>query len=104
MEHRQRAKFQANAAAFHLRVFATKPWLSGATYFALQDYAAYPGYSGGDPWPDPPFDQKGLIDLYGSPKPAFATVQDIYKATMPIGPGPVSARQRNGSARASRSL
>jgi len=101
VEERGTDQFQANSAAFHLGVFATKPWLSGAMYFALQDYAAYPGYSGGDPWPDPPFNQKGLIDLYGNAKPAFATAQAIYKAATQI--APVSP-QRSGSAKASRSL
>jgi hypothetical protein len=32
-------QFQANSAAFHLDVFATKPWLSGAICFPLQDFA-----------------------------------------------------------------
>ena len=36
-------QFQANSAAFHLGVFATKPWLSGAMYFPLQDFANNPG-------------------------------------------------------------
>ena len=55
---------------FHLGVFATKPWLSGAMYFALQDYVTFPAYSGGDPRPDPPFDQKGLVDLAGQAQAA----------------------------------
>ena len=52
--------FQANSVAFHLGVFASKPWLSGAIYFLLQDAATWLGYSGGNPRPNPPFDQKGL--------------------------------------------
>ena len=44
-------------------MFATKPWLSGAIYFALQDFAARPGWAGGDPWRDPPFVQKGLVSI-----------------------------------------
>jgi beta-glucuronidase len=84
VEERGTYAFQANSVAFHLGVFASKPWLSGAMYFLLQDAATWLGYSGGNPWPDPPFDQKGLIDLYGNPKPAFAIVASIYKATAQI--------------------
>jgi Glycosyl hydrolases family 2, TIM barrel domain/Glycosyl hydrolases family 2, sugar binding domain/Glycosyl hydrolases family 2 len=86
VEERGTYAFQANSAAFHLGVFATKPWLSGALYFALQDYAAYPGYSGGDPRPNPPFNQKGLVDLYGNFKPAWPVVSSIYHATTQIAP------------------
>jgi beta-glucuronidase len=84
VEVRGTYQFQSNAAAYHLHVFATKPWLSGAMYSALQDFAVGPGWTGGNPWPDPPFDQKGLIDRYGDPKPAFAIVSRIYHATVQI--------------------
>ena len=92
-------QFQSDAAAYHLAVFASKPWLSGAMYFLLQDAATFLGYQGGNPWPNPPFDQKGLVDLFGNLKPAFAIVASIYKATMQIAP-PAHSRRR--SARAAR--
>jgi beta-glucuronidase len=78
--------FQSNSAAFHLGVFATKSWLSGALYFPLQDFANSPNYTGGNPWPDPPWDQKGLIDQYGNLKPAFGVVQQIYQSTQQVLP------------------
>ena len=93
--------FQANSAAFHLGVFATKPWLSGAVYFPLQDFANNPGYTGGNPWPDPPFDQKGLIDMYGKFKPAFSIVARLYKSTAQIAPT-VGPRSKSPRARRSR--
>ena len=86
VEERGTYAFQANSVAFHLNVFATRPWLSGAMYFALQNYVAFPQYSGGDPRPDPPFNQKGLVDFAGNPKPAFAAVSQIYHATQQIAP------------------
>jgi beta-glucuronidase len=86
VEERGTYQFQSDAAAYHLHVFASKPWLSGAIYFMLQDAATFLGYSGGNPWPQPPFDQKGLVDQYDNPKPAFATVASIYRATMQIAP------------------
>lgn len=85
VEERGTYPFQSNAAAFHLDVFATKPWLSGALYFTLQDFAVTPGWTGGNPWPDPPFLHKGLIDLHGQAKPAFAVVAQIFHATRQIG-------------------
>ena len=77
-------QFQADAAEYHLQVFATKPWLSAAMYFLLQDTAFYPGYTGGNPEPDPPFNEKGLLDLDGNPKPAWAVVSSIFHATVQI--------------------
>ena len=38
--------FQADAAAYHLGVFAQKPWLSGAIYWALAGLRARPGMVG----------------------------------------------------------
>ncbi len=86
VEERGTYAFQANAVAFHLNVFATKPWLSGALYFALQNFVAWPGYAGGDPEPDPPFHQKGLLDFNGAPKPAWSVVSQIYHSTQQMAP------------------
>jgi Glycosyl hydrolases family 2, TIM barrel domain/Glycosyl hydrolases family 2, sugar binding domain/Glycosyl hydrolases family 2 len=86
VEERGTYAFQANSVAFHLNVFATKPWLSGAMYFAMQNYVAFPQYSGGDPRPDPPFNQKGVVDFAGGLKPAFSVVSQIYHATQQIAP------------------
>jgi beta-glucuronidase len=87
VEERGTYAFQSNSVAFHLGVFAGESWLSGALYFAMQEYAAYPTYSGGDPLPNPPFNQKGLVDLYGHFKPAWSVVSSIYRHTRQIGPG-----------------
>ena len=79
--------WQANEAAFHLGVFATKPWLSGASYWILQDWVAWPGWDGGsDPLGTPPFVTKGLVDFHGNLKPAFSVVSQIYHATAQVGP------------------
>jgi len=99
VEERGTYQFQSNATAFHLGVFATKPWLSGAMYFALQEYTAFPGYKGGNPFPTSPFNQKGLVDLAGNLKPAFSIVQAIYKATVQIAPAPAPAPARDHKSR-----
>jgi Glycosyl hydrolases family 2, TIM barrel domain/Glycosyl hydrolases family 2, sugar binding domain len=80
--------YQSRATAYHLRVFAARPWLSGAIYFTLQDFASRPGWDGGNPQGEPPFVQNGLIDLNGNLKPAFATVASMYHATVQIAPSP----------------
>jgi beta-glucuronidase len=79
-------QFQDNMLAYHLGVLASKTWLSGALVQILQDFLAYPTYNGGNPWPAPPLNQKGLIDQYGNEKPAFSVVSGSYRSTEQIGP------------------
>jgi beta-glucuronidase len=79
-------QYQANMLSYDLGVFATRTWLSGAFVQTLQDFEAYPGYTGGDPWPDPPLNQKGLVDQNGGEKPAFAVVSASNAATQQMGP------------------
>jgi beta-glucuronidase len=86
VEERGTYQFQSNSAAYHLGVFASKRWLSGAMYFPIQDFAAKPGWGGGNPIPDPPWVHKGLVTQTGQLKPAFAIVSAIYHATRQIGP------------------
>ena len=78
-------EFQQNFVRYHLGVFATKPWLSGAVYFALREFECRPGWAGGNPLPQPPLHQKGLVAYNGTPKPAYADVQQIYRATQQVG-------------------
>ncbi len=64
-----------------LRSEATKPWLSGAIYFALQEFRVRPNWDGGNPRPQSPIHQKGLVSFDGVRKPAFFDVQRIFLAT-----------------------
>jgi beta-glucuronidase len=73
--------FQQDFVNFHLGVYATKPWLSGAIYFALQEFRVRPDWDGGNPRPNPPIHQKGLVSFDGVRKPAFFDVQRIFRAT-----------------------
>jgi Glycosyl hydrolases family 2, TIM barrel domain/Glycosyl hydrolases family 2, sugar binding domain/Glycosyl hydrolases family 2 len=73
--------FQQDFVNFHLGIYATKPWLSGAIYFALQEFRVRPDWDGGNPRPQPPIHQKGLVSFDGVRKPAFFDVQRIFKAT-----------------------
>jgi beta-glucuronidase len=99
-EQRGTYQYQTAQAAFHLGVFSTKPYVAAAMWFALQDFPAKPGWSGGDPFPHPPFVEKGEIDLQGNPvQPLFSTIQSIYTSTEQIGPGPAPARRRTRAGR-----
>jgi beta-glucuronidase len=79
VEEKGTYEFQSGWAAFHLGVFASKPWLVGAIYFTLREFYVVPSWAGGDPWPNPPMHQKGLISYRGAPKPAYSVVQQIYR-------------------------
>ena len=43
--------FQQDFVNFHLGVFASKPWLSGAIYWALNEFRVKPDWEGGNPRP-----------------------------------------------------
>jgi glycosyl hydrolase family 2 len=112
-EQRGTYQYQVGQAAFHLGVFASKPYIAAAMWFDLQSFPSKPGWTGGDPFPHPPFVEKGAIDLQGNPvQPLFSTLQSIFTSTQQISPAPVPAkrrartrfgpRRRPGSAAASR--
>jgi beta-glucuronidase len=87
VEDRGTYAYQINQIEFTMNVFASKPWLTGAIYFPMQDFAAKPGFDGGDPLGTPPFVDKGVIDQYGNLKPSFAVMQSIYRSTVQIAGG-----------------
>ncbi len=99
VEERGTYAFQADAAQYHLAVFASKPYLSAAIWFALQSFAAHPGWTGGDPLGDPPFVQKGEIDQYGNQTPLFGVIQSIYRSTVQIAGGSAARSRRHSSSR-----
>jgi beta-glucuronidase len=74
-------EFQQAFANWQFAQLDKKTWLSGATWWALQEFRVRPQWSGGNPRPNPPFHQKGLITLTGFKKPAYFDVQRIFKAT-----------------------
>jgi beta-glucuronidase len=78
--------FQQDFVSFHLKVFASKPWLGGAIYWALQEFRVRPGWNGGNPRPTPPLHTKGLVGFSGALKPAYYDVRNLYRATTQLGP------------------
>jgi beta-glucuronidase len=87
--------FQSDSTAYHLAVFASKPWLSGAVFQVLQDFATHPGWSGMNPnTPDPPWVEKGAVDRYGNLKPVYAVLAAIYHETQQIAPAAGEGKDR----------
>ena len=78
--------FQKDFVNYHLRVLGEKAWLSGALYWALNEFRVRPGWEGGNPRPTPPLHQKGLL-RYGdfARKPAWEDLRRIYTATRQVG-------------------
>ena len=81
-------QFQEDFVKYHLGVFATKPWLSGAVYWALKEFRVRPGWDGGNPRPSSPLHQKGLISFADVKKPAYFDLQALYKARRRAVPRP----------------
>jgi beta-glucuronidase len=71
--------FQRSLVAAHLRVFDRTSFLSGALVWALRDFAVAPGWTGGNPHPQPPILFKGLFKQDGSPKPVVTTVRRMFR-------------------------
>ncbi|HZV73195.1 MAG TPA: glycoside hydrolase family 2 TIM barrel-domain containing protein [Conexibacter sp.] len=69
-------QFQRDFIRFHLGVFATKSWLTGSVYWALQEFRVRPGWGGGNPWGAPPLHEKGLVRLDWTKKPGFTALAD----------------------------
>jgi beta-glucuronidase len=75
-------QFQQDYLTYHLNVFATKPFINGALVWILKDFHVKPGYTGGNPRPSSPLNQKGLVDPDGVRKPAFDTVRKLFREGM----------------------
>ena len=76
--------FQQEWVNYHLGVFATKPWLSGAIYWSLNEFWVRPEWEGGNPRPQSPIHQKGLITHDGVRKPAWTDVQRSFTQTQQL--------------------
>lgn len=74
IEEKGTYQFQDAFIADHLATFASKPWLAGSVYWALQEFRVRPFWGGGNPWPTSPYHQKGVVRLDWTEKPGFATM------------------------------
>ncbi len=84
VEERGTYAFQKDFVTYHFGVYATKPWLAGAMYWAMEEFRVRPGWQGGNPRPNSPIHEKGLITFEGVKKPAWSDVQRIFRGTRQI--------------------
>jgi beta-glucuronidase len=85
VEEKGTYEYQQDFVNYHLGVFASRPWLSGAIYWTIQEFRVRPNWDGGNPRPDPPIHEKGLLRFDGTKKPAWFDVQRLYAATQQYG-------------------
>ncbi len=85
VEEKGTYRYQQDFIDYHLAVHSSKPWLSGSIYWALQEFRVRPNWDGGNPHPNPPIHEKGLLRYDGSKKPAWFDVQRLFAATAQLG-------------------
>lgn len=71
--------FQQEFMRFHVSTYDAKPYVNGVVAWILNDFKVRPGWEGGNPKPDAPWNRKGLLDEYGREKPAFDATQRLYR-------------------------
>jgi len=85
VEEKGTFQYQQDFVNSHLAVHNSKPWLSASIYWALQEFRVRPNWDGGNPHPNPPIHEKGLLRFDGSKKPAWFDVQRQFAATPQLG-------------------
>jgi hypothetical protein len=81
VEEKGTYEHQQDFVNYHLGVYATKPWLSGALYWTLKEFKIRPEWDGGNPRPSPePLHQKAVVAYDGTRKPAFADLQRLFRS------------------------
>lgn len=75
--------YQSRYLQVHLREAASRSFLNGAIVWALRDFRVHSAWTGGNPRPHPPFNQKGIIGTDGRPKPAYRTLRKAFGVTIP---------------------
>ena len=77
-------EFQRDFMRYHIRTYDSKPYINGAIAWILRDFKVRPGWSGGNPRPDPPYNRKGLFDDSNGRKPALDDVRALYRRVRPL--------------------
>jgi beta-glucuronidase len=84
-------EFQNDWLSFQNSVFDSKPFINGAIVWILRDFKVRPGWDGGNPSPQPPYNQKGISDQLGNRKPVFDVLARIYKNVQRAGAARIKA-------------
>jgi Glycosyl hydrolases family 2, TIM barrel domain/Glycosyl hydrolases family 2, sugar binding domain/Glycosyl hydrolases family 2 len=81
-------EFQSDYLRRTYAVLARLPFMNGAIYWALRDFAVAPGWTGGVQFPrgydTDGLNHKGLIAYDGTEKPAFAVASQLFARTPPF--------------------
>ena len=85
VEEKGTFQYQQDFVHYHLAVHGSKPWLSGSFYWALQEFRVRPNWDGGNPRPNSPIHEKGLLRFDGTKKPAWFDVQRLFAAIPQLG-------------------
>jgi len=85
VEEKGTFSYQQDFVNYHLAIHGSKPWLSGSIYWALQEFRVRPNWDGGNPRPNSPIHEKGLLRFDGSKKPAWFDAQRLFNATNQLG-------------------
>ncbi len=73
--------FQTRYLLDHLAQFERRRWIAGSLVWILRDFRVNPDWTGGNPnQPTPPWNNKGLIDESGAPKPAYWELRKLFRA------------------------
>jgi beta-glucuronidase len=85
--------FQRQLVEDHLNTYDSKPFVNGALVWALRDFRVRPAWDGGNPKPQSPLNQKGLLTWDGKPKPAFRAAARMFREFDPIASGSAAGRR-----------
>ena len=88
-------EFQRDLIRHHVGVYRRKAYLNGAITWILRDFRVRPDWEGGNPSPNPPWNEKGLLDELWRKKPAFGTASSAFSSVKPI----AARRYRRGASR-----
>ena len=77
-------QFQNKWTLDHLRIHASRPFVNGSILWALRDFRVHPTWGGGNPKPNPPWNNKSLIEENGVIKPVWPIVQQNFRSTRPF--------------------
>ena len=76
--------FQRDLMRHHVNTYIKKRYLNGAIAWILRDFRVRPDWEGGNPTPQPPWNQKGLTDSRARKKPAFKATAKLYKSVRTV--------------------
>jgi beta-glucuronidase len=76
-------EYQRDLIGYHLDTYDRRPFVNGANVWLLRDFKVRPDWDGGNPEPNPPYNEKGLVGINDDRKPAFFEAQRMFRAVEP---------------------